>query len=52
MPGRYEPFEMAREAIAQRGIARVICLAPLEEVRGKSPAYARAIEAGRLPWAE
>ena len=52
MPGRYEPFEKARKEIVQRRIAWVICLAPLEEVRSKSPVYARAIEAGEVPWAD
>jgi hypothetical protein len=50
MPGRYEPYEDARQEIARCQIARVVCLAPLAEVKTKSPLYAQAIEAADLPW--
>jgi protein-tyrosine phosphatase len=50
MPGRYEAYEDARQEIARCHIARVVCLAPLAEVKTKSPLYAQAIEAARLPW--
>lgn len=49
MPGRREAFSAACAAIAANRVARVVCLAPLEEIREKSPEYARAIEAG-LPF--
>lgn len=55
MPGRVDvfqprPFSQDSQAIADHGIALVVCLAPLDEVRRKSPDYARALEAGDLPW--
>jgi protein-tyrosine phosphatase len=50
MPGRYEAYEDARQEIARCHIARVVCLAPLAEVRTKSPLYAQAIEATHSPW--
>jgi protein-tyrosine phosphatase len=50
MPGRYEAYEDARQEIARCQIARVVCLAPLTEVKTKSPLYAQAIEATSLPW--
>ena len=50
MPGRYEAYEDARQEIARCQIARVVCLAPLAEVKTKSPLYAQAIEAAGLPW--
>ncbi len=50
MPGWYEPFDRAGREIIRLDITRVVCLTPLTEVRGKSPAYARAIESGELPW--
>lgn len=51
MPGRYEPYEKAKEQIVGDRITRVVCLVPHEEVREKSPRYAHAIEAGNVPWA-
>jgi protein-tyrosine phosphatase len=51
MPGRFEPFASAKAKIVQSGVDRVVCLAPLEEVRQKSTEYACAIEQGALPWA-
>ncbi|HSF32617.1 MAG TPA: protein-tyrosine phosphatase family protein [Candidatus Tectomicrobia bacterium] len=50
MPGRYEAYEDAQEEIARCQLSRVVCLAPLAEVNIKSPRYAHAIEADRLPW--
>lgn len=50
MPGRYEAFEEAWSAIGRRRIARVICLVPPEELRDKSPRYARALDEGKTPW--
>ena len=49
MPGRREPIQGVIAAIAERGIARVVCLTPLDEVRELSPAYAAIIEQGP-PW--
>jgi len=50
MPGRYNPFEDDCRAIAGSRVDIVVCLAPPEEVREKSPEYARALEAGELGW--
>jgi protein-tyrosine phosphatase len=50
MPGRYEAYEDARQEIARCQIGRVVCLAPLAEVRTKSPLYAKAIETTQFPW--
>lgn len=49
MPGRFEDLADARAEIVARSIDRVVCLAPLDEIRQKSPGYARAIEQG-VPW--
>lgn len=50
MPGRFEPYTDAAAAIAAAKIARVVCLAPMDEIRSKSPAYADALAAG-VRWA-
>lgn len=50
MPGRNEPLAEVSEAIRARGIMRVISLAPLEEIREKSPQYAQLIERGAHGW--
>ena len=49
MPGRLEPFDDAKDAIAEAEIRRVVCLTPSDEIRDKSPGYAAAIAAG-TPW--
>lgn len=49
MPGRLEPFEAAKQEILDSAIREVVCLTPDEEIRHKSPEYAKAIAAG-LPW--
>jgi protein-tyrosine phosphatase len=48
--GRYEAYEDARQEIARCQISCVVCLAPLAEVKTKSPLYAQAVEAARPPW--
>ncbi len=50
MPGRFEPLEETLAAIQGRGIQRVVCLTPLEEVWRKSTAYACLLEAGTFSW--
>lgn len=50
MPGRYEVFDEAWRAIIDHGVTRVICLVPPEELRDKSPLYARAVDEARMPW--
>jgi len=54
MPGHIgydRSFEEDSELIAEVGIDSVVCLAPLDEIGRKSPAYARAIASGSVPWA-
>ena len=50
MPGRYEVFQHALQAIAEHGITRVVCLVPSDELQDKSPLYARAVREQRVPW--
>jgi protein-tyrosine phosphatase len=49
MPGRYEPLDEAWTEAQRLGVFSIICLAPLDEIREKSPDYARAIDEERLP---
>lgn len=49
MPGRAEAYSDAAAEIERQRIDRVICLTDDDEVRQRSPAYARAIEHG-VPW--
>jgi protein-tyrosine phosphatase len=51
MPGRYEPYARTEAEILGKGINRVVCLAPIDEIRHKSAEYARAIEEGVLSYA-
>ena len=51
MPGRYEVFQEAWQAIVEHGITRVVCLVPGDELQDKSPLYARAVREERIPWA-
>jgi protein-tyrosine phosphatase len=49
MPGRYEPFEEFLDDIVLKNIRCVVCLSSPEEIRQRSPAYARFL-AGTVPW--
>ncbi len=49
MPGRYEPFEEFLTDIVFKNIRCVVCLSSSEEIRQRSPAYARFL-AGTVPW--
>jgi len=49
MPGRYEPFEEFLTDIVLKNIRCVVCLSSPEEIRQRSPAYARFL-AGTVPW--
>lgn len=49
MPGRNEPLGEAWAEVQRLGISRIVCLAPLDEIREKSPEYAKAIEGRELP---
>jgi protein-tyrosine phosphatase len=44
MPGRNESLEEVWVEVARCGIDRIVCLAPHDEVRRKSPSYASALE--------
>ena len=48
MPGRYEKWEEFLAAARKLNISHVLCLAPLDEVRLKSPEYAIAISNGSI----
>ncbi len=48
MPGRYEAFEEARREMDRLKITRIVCLAPLDEIKEKSPDYAIAIARSEL----
>lgn len=50
MPGRYEAFDDAWSTIVRHGVARVVCLVPPDELRDKSPRYARALDERKTPW--
>jgi protein-tyrosine phosphatase len=50
MPGRYESWASTREIFSRKGVDLVVALTPLEEILLKSPDYAQAIEARKLPW--
>lgn len=49
MPGRDEPVEDALRDVRARGVTRIVCLAPDEEIRATSPEYASALEQGDVP---
>jgi protein-tyrosine phosphatase len=51
MPGRNETLSQAFDEIRSLSIDRIICLAPLDDIRGKVRSYADAIESGNLPCA-
>ncbi len=51
MPGRYERFADACTMIADKKISRVVCLAPQDEIRKKSPEYHAALSRG-VPWSQ
>jgi protein-tyrosine phosphatase len=50
MPGRYEPYQATLDGVRIKGITQVVCLTSLEEIAGKAPAYARALQRNDLPW--
>jgi len=49
MPGRYEDLIEAWKQVKALGVGTIVCLAPLDEVREKSPHYAAALEEGAVP---
>lgn len=50
MPGRFEPLQASIDEIQRRGIGQVICLTAMDEIKGKSPEYARLLGNGNTPW--
>ncbi len=50
MPGRYEAFSRTAYWIQRYAISRVVCLAPLDEIRYRSRDYVGAIDTNRLSW--
>lgn len=50
MPGRFEPYQATVDAAAMRGITQVVCLTSLDEIEGKAPSYARALQRNNIPW--
>jgi len=50
MPGNYEEYELALSELSEKDIQTVISLTSLDEIRMKAPHYAKAIEAGSLPF--
>ncbi len=50
MPGRFEPYQATVDAAAMRGVSQVVCLTSLDEIEGKAPDYARAVQRNNLPW--
>jgi len=50
MPGKYESLEQSLQGIREQGVARIIRLASLDEIRQDSPHYHRALEESKIPW--
>ncbi len=51
MPGRYENLAQVWDDLKSLGVCAIVCLAPLDEIREKSPTYAAAIQVGTVPCA-
>jgi protein-tyrosine phosphatase len=49
MPGRFHPIGQATAQMRRCRIDRLVCLAPEDEVRWKSPDYAKALRHRKLP---
>jgi protein-tyrosine phosphatase len=49
MPGKYESLEQSFQGIVEKGVTKIVRLAPLKEVRNESPDYYRA-GGGQDPW--
>ncbi len=50
MPGRCAELSEYEKEMRAKRVSRLLCLAPLDEVRQKSPEYAAKLEEGRFPW--
>jgi protein-tyrosine phosphatase len=49
MPGRYEPLVETWSEVQRLAVAAIVSLAPLDEIREKSPEYAESIETNAIP---
>lgn len=49
MPGRFQPWPAFLAEARRRDLARIVCLAPLDELAELSPDYHVAVLTGRLP---
>ena len=49
MPGAHGPLERTWETLRRERVQVIVCLAATEEIRGKSAAYAAALEAQAVP---
>lgn len=49
MPGRRESLEQAWDGVRSAGVACIVALAGLDDMRAKSPRYAEAVIAGSVP---
>lgn len=50
MPGRYGSLDQDLAEIEAKAISRIACLSPIEEIKVKSPAYAKALRSRTFPW--
>lgn len=50
MPGRLQPWSQFEADARERGLMRIVCLTPLDEVAELSPDYHAAVVEGRLPY--
>lgn len=50
MPGLYFPLDKYEKEFADKRINLVLCLAPLQEIKQKSPQYALKLEKGLFPF--
>lgn len=49
MPGRWDTLDDFGDWYGRKGIEKVVCLAPDDEIAGKSPAYRAALRDGVFP---
>jgi protein-tyrosine phosphatase len=50
MPGCFEPWDRFVDAAREGAVSVIVCLAEEHELRVKSPAYARAVLEGTMPF--
>ncbi len=50
MPGRWQSWPHFEADARRRGLTRIVCLTPLDEVAELSPHYHAALVGGGLPW--